>query len=531
MASKTTSLPDTSILPPLPAHIVDYTAMDKGAGRLYVEPRRKTDPLLMTWLDRCHKQGIDFQIIPAELDEIISRQGRDVNLFKQGGGDTDADLENRVAAMNLLSLSANYRASDIHILLRGSFTEVQCRIKGELRVLTRLSQGEGESIIRAFYQGIAVVKDATFQPLQVQNAQISGKILDEFGLSSVRIVRGPAHPVEDGGGFMVLRLQYRDSAVALAGGGHLDVLAYPRRPPGRLQLEELGYLPHQVEKIRYLIEGSSGIILFTGPTGSGKTTRIYELLMETARMSPMLRTLSIEKPVEYPMPWAVQLSITGDAEGLDEGDAFGDYLKHALRMDPDWIFLGEIRSPGVALTAFEASLTGHKVVSTIHAEDPFSVPDRIEIMDITRLPRRMFCNSKMIRGIVTQRLIPQLCPGCAVPLRQAPPSAVTPNLYAALLTYGDISQVKVRGTGCPQCHGSGSLNRIAVAEIIVTDTNLMQDFVEHNADVARRNYRARAGADKSVLAVAMDGVLAGRVDPNDVGRYIDVVVPASRVNE
>lgn len=520
-----------SNLPPLPFHIVDYIAMDREAKRIYVEPRRKTDPLLMTWLDRCHKQGIDFQIIAVEIDEIITRQGGDANLVKIDVGSADDSLENHKAALDLLSVSADYHASDIHILLRGSFAEVQCRIKGELRVLRRLSQGEGEAIVRAFYQGIAVVKDATFQPLQVQNAQISGAILNDCGLSSVRIVRGPAYPVEEGGGFMVLRLQYKDSNVIRARSKSLEMLAYPRRPPGELHLWSLGYLPHQVEKMRYLIEGSSGIVLFTGPTGSGKTTRIYELLKETARLSPMLRTLSIEKPVEYPMPWAVQMSITGEAEGLDEGDAFGDYLKHALRMDPDWIFLGEIRSPGVALTAFEASLTGHKVVSTIHAEDPFSVPDRIEIMDSHRLSRRMFCNSKMIRGIVTQRLLPQLCPDCSVPIKDADSSCISSSLYTNLRTYGDISRVRVRGVGCPHCHGSGSIDRIPVAEVIVTDTSLMRDFIEHNADIARRNYRAREGADKSILSVAMDGVLDGRVDPHDVGRYIDVVVPAIRVNE
>lgn len=519
-------------LPPLPPHIANYVAIDRLVERLYVEPRRKSDPLLMTWLHRCHKQGVDFEIIPAELDEIIGRQGYGPHPAKRSdSGDDQAKMENRTAAVDLLAVAADYHASDIHILLRGSFTEVQCRIKGELRILSRLSQAEGEAIVRAFYQGIAVVKDATFQPLQIQNAQISGPVLEGFGLSSVRIIRGPAYPVEDGGGFMILRLQYKDSISAKKENVNLGVLSYPRRPSGQLRLEGLGYLPHQVEKIRYLIEGSSGLVLFTGPTGSGKTTSIYELLMEKARLSPMLRTLSIEKPVEYPMSWAVQLSITDDNERADEGDAFGEYLKHALRMDPDWIFLGEIRSPGVALTAFEAALTGHKVVSTIHAEDPFSVPDRIEIMDAARLPRRMFCNSKMIRGIVTQRLVPQLCHHCSVPLKEANPAYLSPVLAANLKTYGDLSLVRVRGPGCPECHGDGSKDRIAIAEVIVTDTQLMQDFVEHNADVARRNYRARQDADKSVLMTTMDGVLAGRIDPQDVGRYVDAVVPADHLND
>lgn len=522
----------SDLLPPLPPHIADYAAVDRAEGRLYVEPRRKSDPLLMTWLDRCRKQGIDFEVVASELDEIIGRHEYGVRtLVKDSAVDSDDKLENRSAAMNMLNLAANYRASDIHILLRGTFTEVQCRIKGELRVLSRLSQTEGESIIRAFYQGIAVVKDATFQPLQIQNAQISGSILSDSNLSSVRIVRGPSYPVEEGGGFMVLRLQYKDSIISLKDQKKLDVLSYPRRPPGQLRLEELGYSKSQVEKIRYLIEGASGIILFTGPTGSGKTTRIYELLMEAARISPMLRTLSIEKPVEYPMPWAVQLSITGENEGTDEGDVFGENLKHALRMDPDWIFLGEIRSPGVALTAFEASLTGHKVVSTLHAEDPFSVADRIEIMDAVRLPRRMFCNSRMIRGIITQRLVPQLCTNCSELLTEANKENISPSIFSNLKTYGDLSRVRIRGPGCPQCYGDGNKERIAIAEVIVTDSELMKDFIDYNADVARRNYRARAGADKSVLASAMDGVLEGRIDPRDVGRYIDIIVPADRVNE
>lgn len=519
-------------LPPLPNHLSEFVAVDQPHLRIYVEPRRKTDALLVTWLDRCRQRGMRFEAITTELDEIIQyRRDGFIPIHRASSGAGEATLENREAAMAMIARAASLRASDIHILLRGSHTEIQFRIKGELRVSGRITQEEGEAIVRAFYQGIAVVKDASFQPLQTQNAQISGEIVQELGLSSVRIVRGPAHPVEDGGGFMVLRLQYADTTTARTSSSALEPLEYPRCPSGRLRLEEMGYLPAQSDKLRYLIEGSSGVVLFTGPTGSGKTTSIHELLTESARISPMLRLVSIEKPVEYPMPWAVQLSITGDGDGEDEGDAFGDFLVHALRMDPDWIFLGEIRSAGVALTAFEASLTGHKVFSTVHTEDPFSVPDRIEIMDAARLPRRMFCNSKMIRGIVNQRLVPQLCPHCSIPLREAPPTTLWPRLRMALDTYGDLSAVRVRGGGCKECHGHGTIRRIALAEVIVTDSALMRDFVEHNADVARQNYRARSDADKSVLHTAMDGVIKGAIDPRDVGRYVDVVEPADRVNE
>ncbi|MEB8512781.1 hypothetical protein OW717_01835, partial [Acidithiobacillus ferriphilus] len=202
-------------LPALPDHLAEFIAVDHAVHKLYVEPRRKTDPLLLTWLDRCRQRGVRFEVVALDLDEIVEwrRNGFRPNL-RSPVTSGDAALENREAAMAMLARGASYTASDIHILLRGSHCEVQFRVKGELRVAERLTQDEGEAIIRAFYQGIAVVKDASFTPLETQNAQISGPIVQEFGLSSVRIVRGPAHPVEAGGGFMVLRLQYMDTAAA-----------------------------------------------------------------------------------------------------------------------------------------------------------------------------------------------------------------------------------------------------------------------------------------------------------------------------
>lgn len=516
-------------LPALPEHLSQCVVIDTVGLKFYCEPRRRTDPHVVTWIDRCRQRGYRFEVITAELDEIPTLRVQWQNGAGQGDRRDDAALENREAAMRILANGADYRASDIHILLRGKVAEIQFRVKGELRVAERVTHQEGEAIARAFYQGIAVVKDATFKPLEVQNAQISGEVIEPLGLSSVRVVRGPAYPVEAGGGFMVLRLQYTNTIAQQRDRRAPPVLHYPRRPEGSLRLAEMGYSAAQEEKLRYLTEGSNGIVLFTGPTGSGKTTTIFELLRESARVSPMLRLVSIENPVEYPMPWAVQLSISGDGgrEG-GEGDAFGDCLRASLRMDPDWVFLGEIRSAGVALTAFEASLTGHKVVSTIHSEDPFSVPLRIEIMDSARLPRRMFCSAKLIRGIVNQRLVPQLCPDCSLPLDQ---HVIGPRLLRALETFGDLSMVRTRGPGCEACNHDGFRGRTAVAEVIITDASLMTDFIEHGADEARRRYRQRSDADGSVLKRAMAGVLLGQIDPRDVGRYVDVITAATRVDE
>lgn len=518
-------------LPALPEKLVEFIAIDKQRRTVMIEQRRVGDTHLLTWLDRCRAIGLKFTVIPAELDDIIFARQHSHRPPTRTGADEKVEiiLENREAALSLLQRGAAYRASDIHILLRGSHTEIQFRVKGELGVAGRVSQHEGEAITRAFYQGIAVAKDASYTPLEVQNAQISGPILNGTGLSSVRIVRGPSHPVEDGGGFMVLRLQYSEtrassSSIILPS---LPKLQLPRSPLGELQLTSMGYSAAQAERLKFVMEGSSGLTVFTGPTGSGKTTSINELLKELARRSPGKRIVAIEDPIEYPMLFALQLVITN----VGQTDPFADYLKHALRMDPDTIFLGELRSVEAFLAAFQAALTGHRVPSTVHVTDPFTVPDRIEILDPVRLARKMFWNSKIVRGVVNQRLVPHLCPNCSIPLRNSNQSLIEPRLMSALKTYGNLADVRLRGDGCPRCHESGINDRLAVAEVIATDPRLMRDGNEHGADVARRNFRKRSDSDHSILHTTMQRVLAGLVDPRDVGDNVDVVVPFEQVDE
>jgi type II secretory ATPase GspE/PulE/Tfp pilus assembly ATPase PilB-like protein len=200
-------------------------------------------------------------------------------------------------------------------------------------------------------------------------------------------------------------------------------------------------------------------------------------------------------------------------------------------MDPDTIFLGELRSVETFLAAFIAAMTGHRVPSTVHVEDPFSIADRIEIMDPTRLPRKMFCNSKIIRGIINQRLAPLLCPKCSIKMDQGRNcDALHPRLMSALKTYGNLADVRLRGEGCEHCHYKTIKGRRAVAEVIQTDPDLMNDLIEHGADTARRNFRARSDTDDSILATAMEIVLQGELDPRDVGPNVDYVREKELVN-
>ncbi|MDR3535212.1 MAG: ATPase, T2SS/T4P/T4SS family [Acetobacteraceae bacterium] len=512
-------------MPAIPDRIRDFVAVDLPARILHVERRILGDPHLMTWVSRCEGAGLRLTMKPADMDELARLREKESQAVRPG----DEDLHNRLAALELVRRAAELRASDIHLLMPATHAEIQVRIKGDLKVLDRLTYAEGEALARSLYQSIATARDASYNPLELQNAQISGRELADTGLTSVRIVRGPAFPVEENGSFMILRLQYASTAAARgttrsAGGLVRVALVAPRRPEGELRLREMGFTPKQEKAMRLMAEAPNGVVILTGPTGSGKTSTIFECMSHLAREYPGRRQISIEDPVEYPMPWAIQLEVTNATTETETGLAFAHRLRAALRMDPDIIMSGEVRGADVGVATINAALTGHLVYTTLHVTDPFLAIDRLEMMDRERLHRQMICDHTIIRGLVAQRLVPRLCDACAVDLAKDR-SRLPPEIYEALETYGDLSKVRVRGEGCKNCGGDAISGRVAVAEVVVTTPELMRDFVDNGTEAARRNHRRRKGADGSLLENVVDRVLAGLIDPNDIGRFVDRLVP------
>ncbi len=426
-------------------------------------------------------------------------------------------------AIEIISAAAKYSASDIHLMMRGSYAEIQIVVKGGLRVLKRLTHEEGESIARAIYQSLAKTRDSSFNPLDFQNAQVPGDALPpSIDVSSVRIVRGPSYPQARDGAFMTMRLQY------LAGHkgtrqSDLAKLEFPKAPKGEFRLGAMGYRLSQVEKIKSLMDAPNGLILFTGPTGSGKTTAMFEALQEVARTKPHRRLVTVEDPVEYPMEWAVQMAVTGARNDKETGEAFGERVRVALRMAPNIILLGELRGPEVAVAALEAAVTGHQVWSTMHVTDPFLFVERLELMDKERLDRRVFCDHKMVRGVIAQRLLPELCPHCSVPITSKL-AVISKRIIEALKTWGDISSIRVRGNGCDHCGHDGSIGRFAVAEVVVTDAAVMSDFIKFGSDIARKNHREKPDSDKSMLESAIKYAFGGNVDPRDIEDSVDLIV-------
>ncbi|AMR78027.1 ATPase, T2SS/T4P/T4SS family [Cupriavidus nantongensis] len=501
---------------PLPDSFVDKVAIDNLKSIVYVERGSAGDPVLLTWVDRNRSRGFSFTVKPVEFDEVVRLRNSGLRQAEEA----DVDMKVRAEAIDMLTTAARYRASDVHFMMRGSHTEIQVAVKGGLRVLAKKSQLDGEALVRAIYQGVAKVRDASYNVLEFQNAQIPGEALPpDTGLTSVRIIRGPCYPQAQGGAFMTLRLQYSTAQTEQV---QLKGLDLPRKPEGSLRLGAMGYTRSNIEKLRLLMDAPNGIVIFTGPTGSGKTTSLFEVLQEQARQKPQSRQVTIEDPVEYPMDWAVQMAVTNARDDAETGKQFSDRGRVALRMAPKIILLGELRGPDVAVAAIEAAVTGHQVFTTLHVTDPFLFVERLEIMDSSRLARKVFCDHKIVRGVLAQRLLPQLCRRCRIPLHKAP-NAISERLLKALQTWGDLKLVHIKGPGCQHCNHDGTTTRFAVAEVVVMDGDVMKDFVERGSEVARDNYRARPDADPSMLEAAIHHALSGLVDPRSVEDEVDLI--------
>ena len=235
-----------------------------------------------------------------------------------------------------------------------------------------------------------------------------------------------------------------------------------------LGLGELGLSGANLEHVRRLIVQSHGIVLVTGPTGSGKTTTLYAALSEINSQEKNI--ITIEDPVEYQLPGIGQMQVNPKIDL-----SFAGGLRSILRQDPDVIMVGEIRDADTARTAIQAALTGHLVLSTLHTNDSFSAPTRLLDMGV-----EPFLVSSSVIGILAQRLVRKLCVHCSRKVGAAESGLADLGLGYML---GDNSKLRVQGEGCENCRGTGYAGRTAIHELMLMD-DTVRGFVMKSSDAA-----------------------------------------------
>ncbi|MGG1945573.1 GspE/PulE family protein [Trinickia sp. NRRL B-1857] len=343
---------------------------------------------------------------------------------------------------------------------------------------------------------------ATIQGIEIAEQVISRlKVLAELDIAERRVPQDGSFRVTAGGRDIDLRVSImpsihgEDAVIRI-----LDKRAMIEAH-GALTLEALGYDAESLVSLRRLAEEPYGMLLVTGPTGSGKTTTLYAALTEIHNGRDKI--ITIEDPVEYQLPGILQIPVN-EKKGL----TFARGLRSILRHDPDKIMVGEIRDRETAEIAVQSALTGHLVLTTVHANNVFDVFGRFNHMGIDP-----YAFVSALNGIWAQRLLRVNCTHCAAPYV---PSEF--ELERLGLARGDVVGFNfLQGAGCGDCRGTGYRGRRAIAEILILDDEI-RDMVVEKQPTRRIKEIARRNGTRQLREVALTMVERGETTLAEVKR-------------
>jgi general secretion pathway protein E/type IV pilus assembly protein PilB len=414
-----------------------------------------------------HELSIDGILHEIETGEI------DYQSLQASGDEYSQPVVRLISA--LLADAVERAASDIHFEPEQNFLRIRYRIDGVLRQI--------RSLHKTYWPAMAVrIKVMAKMNIAETRAPQDGRI--SLSLTGRQVDFRVASQITTHGENIVLRI--------------LD------RQKGIVPLDQLGLQPEQLAMLKRMIQRPEGIILVTGPTGSGKTTTLYSILNHINHDG--INVMTLEDPVEYPMTLIRQTSVN-EAAKLD----FANGIRSLMRQDPDVILVGEVRDEDTAQMAFRAAMTGHQVYSTLHTNSALGAIPRL--VDIGLSPEIMAGN---IIGVVAQRLVRKVCRHCRQPyvangadckLLGVKPDAKPPTLY--------------RAVGCDHCDYQGYRGRLAIMELLKVDG----EIDELMASRATARELLKAALAKGFRTLADDGarrVLDGSTSVDELMRVVDL---------
>jgi type IV pilus assembly protein PilB len=427
---------------------LDWSTIDDITFRtgLTVQTAVSTETALVAAIEKHYgsdEKSWDLLNEIPQYDEVeflkeIEEEGKEVNvqsLFKLSEAPPIVKLVTMVIVDAVKS-----RASDIHIEPQEQFIQVRYRVDGDLRSVLKYPKRIQDSVISR----IKIIS----------NLDITNRRTSQDGRSTLRIENR--------------NIDLRISTLPSIHGENV-VIRLLDHTSGLIPLSKLGVTENILNPLIHLASQPQGMILVTGPTGSGKTTTLYSLLKQLRTETESIFT--IEDPVEYRIPGITQVGVN-EATNM----TFPAALRSILRQDPDIIMVGEIRDLETASIAIRSALTGHLVLATVHTND--SVATIIRLMDIGL---DAYLVSSGVTGILAQRLVRRICPECKV--ETDPPEILTRSKFPPLKIY-------YKGKGCPSCQYTGYRGQIGVFEFLQMDTKLRRLIAKNTAgdnlwDVAR----------------------------------------------
>ena len=383
-------------------------------------------------IDRIYRRTEDISTLTRELEQDLGDVSVDFGALAANPGLEEAPIVKLL--QSVFEDATQVRASDIHIEPQEGRLQIRFRIDGVLHLQT-----EADS---------KIASSLALRLKLMSDLDISEKRLPQDGRFAIRVKNQ--------------RIDVRISTMPTQYGESV-VMRLLNQGGTTLRLDAIGMPPKLVEQFRAIVARPNGLVLVTGPTGSGKTTTLYCALAELNSVEKKL--ITVEDPVEYRLSGINQVQVNEKIE-LN----FARVLRSALRQDPDIVLVGEMRDQETAQIGLRAAMTGHLVLSTLHTNDAISTPLRLMDMGV---PRYMVGSS--LQAVLAQRLVRVICESCSTPYQP------TPNEYEWLrLELGELVERNqyFHGKGCSHCNGMGYRGRTGVYELLEI-TRAVADAANH----------------------------------------------------
>ena len=486
-------LPDPEEIAPLIRGSVSLDAL-KGAGILPLREEEDRLVVALTSLDRFPSAQVlaasfgkeargelyrreDMELLLNRLYDLRGGIGDETvtamigiddgdDLFREDVQSDSVDVPVIKLVNGLLREALKIRATDIHVEPCESEVLVRFRVDGVLHDRLRLPRNLQAPLTSRIKVMARMDIAERFSPQDGRIGITVGNRAVDIRVSSIPVQHGER---------LALRLLDKGS--------------------GLLSLEELGMDAPSRETMDRLIRNPHGLLLFTGPTGSGKTTTLYAILQALAR--PSVNIITVEDPIEYDLGGVGQIQVNEKA-----GVTFPSALRSILRQDPDIIMIGEMRDYETAHIGVQASLTGHLVLSTLHTNDAISAV--VRLMDMGVEP---YLAAGSLLGAVAQRLVRTVCPQCAEE-HEPPP----------LFRREGLSSI-VRGKGCDYCMGTGFRGRVGLYEQFLLDDDI-REAVGQNLPPSKIRAAARAKGFRTLWELGVDALREKKTSPEELLRVV-----------
>jgi len=432
-------------------------------------------------------------VAPDEIiSAMISSERKALEISKtRGESDSIAMFD------ELLEFALNERASDIHFERRDTITSIKMRIFGDLQLVRELDNETAENVMRVALTvlGDEGSKPQTFNINEMQQASITRKIA---GIAvKLRAQTTPAFTIGGEGQDAVMR-----------------VLPMSASGAARATLETLGYTKEQIEILETAKTSPSGATVFAGVTGSGKSTSLDALLRGIiAESEGRKKIFTVEDPAEYLILGSTQIPVQRGLKG-QVGNPFANAMRAAMRADPDYIMVGEVRDEESSQLLQRMIMSGHAVLTTVHTSSAIKIPARFADLGIDR---SVMSSPDFWVAMVYQKLVQTLCTHCSIPWKEHP-SFEDKGLLQRILrvTESDIDGIRANGSGCEHCKGRTISGRTVAAEVIQPDYKMLEFFRSEDEYGMMRYWRGDTGIAKSALGTAVAKMKAGIVSPMEL---------------